>query len=66
MSHTLTLLEFMEIRELLSFKNRSLIQSELFLRMVEGQHDCSSLEADIEFSVQEVTELKDLLFYSAT
>lgn len=66
MSHTLTLFEFMEIRELLSFKSRSLTQTESFRSKVEGQHNCSSLEADIKLSVQEIADLKNLLFCSAT
>lgn len=61
MSHTLTLFEFMEINELLSFKSRSLSQSRLFLRTVEGKRDCRSLEADIKLSVQEIADLEDLL-----
>lgn len=65
MSHILTFFERAEIHELLSLKISSLTQSKLFLRTVEGDHYCGSLEADIKLSSQEIMDLEDLLLYSA-
>ncbi|MFD1032629.1 hypothetical protein [Metaplanococcus flavidus] len=65
MSHILTFFERVEIRELLSLKINSLTKSKLFLTTVDGQQHTGSLEADIKLSIQEITDLENLLFYSA-
>lgn len=63
MTHILTLFEVMEIRELLSLKIASLKKSKLFLTTV---HDSTgSLEADIDLSIQEITDLENVLIYAA-
>lgn len=64
MSHILTFFEVTEIRELLSLKLSSLTKSKLFLNTVEDHHNTGSLESDIKLSIQEITDLEDLLFYS--
>lgn len=63
MTYILTLFEVMEIRELLSLKIASLKKSKLFLTTV---HDSTgSLEADIDLSIQEITDLENVLIYAA-
>ncbi|XKE94555.1 hypothetical protein LG326_15505 [Metaplanococcus flavidus] len=63
MTYILTLFEVMEIRELLSLKIASLKKSKLFLTTV---HDSTgSLEADIDLSIQEITDLENVLIDAA-
>lgn len=63
MTYILTLFEVMEIRELLSLKIASLKKSKLFLTTV---HDSTgSLEADIDLSIQEITDLENVLIHAA-
>ena len=63
MSHLLTFFEVKEIRELLSLKITSLKESKLFFNTVKD-HD-GSLLCDIELSIQEITDLKNLLNFPA-
>lgn len=63
MTYILTLFEVREIRELLSLKIASLKKSKLFLTTV--QDTTGSLEADIDLSIQEITDLENVLFYAA-
>lgn len=63
MTYILTLFEVLEIRELLSLKIASLKKSKLFLTTV---HDSTgSLKADIDLSIQEITDLENVLIYAA-
>ncbi|QHJ69992.1 hypothetical protein [Planococcus halotolerans] len=63
MTYILTLFEVMEIRELLSLKIASLKKSKLFLTTV---HDSTgSLKADINLSIQEITDLENVLINAA-
>lgn len=63
MTYILTLLEVIEVRELLSLKIASLKKSRLFLTTV---HDSTgSLKADIDLSIQEITDLENVLIYAA-
>lgn len=63
MTYILTLFEVMEIRELLSLKIASLKKSKLFLTTV--LDPTGSLEADIDLSIQEITDLENVLTYAA-
>lgn len=61
MSHLLTFFEVTEIRELLSLKITSLKESKLFFNTVKDQDHDGSLNTDIELSIQEITDLRNLL-----
>lgn len=65
MTHVFNSCEICEINELLSFKTSSLIKSVLFLETVRGHERVWFLEDDIKLSTQEITDLKDLLVFSA-
>ncbi|MCM3609858.1 hypothetical protein M4S82_01260 [Planococcus sp. MERTA32b] len=64
MSPMLTHFEAMEIRELLFFKKAALSKSKLFLISVKEQYCTDTLKEDIELSIQEIEELKNILSYS--
>lgn len=64
MTHIQNFFEVMEIRELLSFKIASLTKSKLFFDNVKEQHHTHVLEEDIQQSIQEIEELKNILIYS--
>ena len=61
MLHELTLYEVLEIHELLAFKKASLIKGQLFLETVAGQKYIVLLKDDIDFSIQEIDDLQNLL-----
>lgn len=64
MTYMLTFFEVMEIRELLSFKIASLTKSKLFFNNVKEQNRTDALKEDIELSIQEIDDLKNILIYS--
>lgn len=64
MSYILSLYEVIEIRELLSFKKTSLAKSRSFYITVKDQHRTGSLEDDIELSIREIDDLKNMLLVS--
>ena len=61
MSHLLTFFEVTEIRELLSLKITTLKESKVFFNTVKDQINAGSLLTDIELSIQEITDLENLL-----
>ncbi len=65
MTHILTLFEVMEIRELLSLKIASLKKSKLFFNTVKDQRNTGGLQADIDLSIQEITDLENVLICAA-
>lgn len=64
MSHLLNFYEVLEIHEVVSFKITSLKKSNLFLETVKNHKDVEILEEDIELSLQEIADLKNLLLLS--
>ena len=62
MLRQLTFSEVLKIYELLTFKSTSLIKSRLFLETVKDKKDTGLLEKDIDLSIQEIKNLRNLLF----
>ncbi|WP_084243684.1 hypothetical protein [Planomicrobium okeanokoites] len=65
MSSMLSLFEAVEIRELLSFKKSALTKTKLFLESVKEHYHTEVLEEDIELSIQEIEDLKNILIGSS-
>ncbi|WP_372868617.1 hypothetical protein [Planomicrobium okeanokoites] len=61
MSSMSSLFEAVEIRELLSFKKSALTKTKLFFESVKEHHHTEVLEEDIELSIQEIEDLKNIL-----
>lgn len=61
---TLSFFEALEIRELLSFKKSALTKAKLFFESVREHYQTEALEEDIELSLQEIEDLKDILISS--
>jgi len=66
MPRKLTLNIVLDILELLSFKKCSLSTSELFLGTLRGHKHIELLEIDIDLTIQEITDLQNLLFRSVS
>ena len=60
MTHELPLNKAPVILELLWFKNNSLSTSELFLEAMSGQKQIHLLEDDIDLTIQEIKDLKNI------
>lgn len=64
MSPMLSLFEAVEIRELLSFKKAALTKTKMFFESVKEHYHTEVLEEDIELSIQEIEDLKNILIGS--